>query len=75
MVALVATLVFALALAASVMVFLSTLIPAWPRIVMLLRHGADAEVPLPPQPVVSRLRPTIRPIPVRSVQPAWRVAA
>lgn len=73
--ALLGTLVFAIACAAAVMVLATSLAPAWPRIVALLRDGADIGAPLPPQPAVAQRQAMPRPVRVAFAPPEWRAAA
>ena len=74
-VALFGTLVFAIACAVAVMVLATSLAPAWPRIVALLRDGVDVGAPLPPQPAVA-LRGTMPRLPRATLAPQdWRAAA
>lgn len=69
-------LIFASALAASVMVFWLTLVPALPRIVAILRDGVDPALAERHVLVVSelRVRARMRALPV-SVPRGWRAAA
>lgn len=72
----VAFLVFASALAASLAVLWSTLAPALPRIVAILRDGVDPVAAQRPLAIVSEphLRERIRTA-MPAVQPEWRAAA
>jgi hypothetical protein len=74
--AVVSFLVFASAFAASIAVFLLTLVPALPRIVSILRDGASPVPAKPPVWTVSeaRLRARVRAATVMT-QPKWREAA
>lgn len=74
--AVVAFLVFASALAASVAVFWLTLAPAMPRIVALLRDGVDPAAPQVIEWIVSepRLRARVRTVTVAATS-KWRAAA
>ena len=74
--ALVGFLVFACALAASLAVFWTTLVPALPRIVAILRDGVDPVASTAPAFIVSeaRLRSRVRMAPPVVLQ-GWRAAA
>ena len=74
--AIVAFLVFASALAASIAVFCLTLAPAVPRIVAMLRDGVDPVANGSTFATFSDPRVRVRARLVTSVpQPAWRAAA
>lgn len=74
MFAVITTLVFLSALGVSLAVLIGTLVPAFPRIVAVLRDGSDAKAPAVATISEPRLRARIR---ASSVQaPAtWRAAA
>jgi hypothetical protein len=73
--ALLGMLVFAVACAAAIMVLATSIAPAWPRIVGLLRDGVDTGAPVPPRPAVASHRVTPRPVRVAFDPPVWRAAA
>ena len=74
--AVVGFLVFAIAFAASMVVFCGTLVPALPRILALLRDGDDPIVNGASFTTFSapRVRARVRMAPAL-VQPSWRAAA